>query len=458
MKFPDKYFEGEEREGFYIEPMMKRAWASQMEILSEIDSVCRKHNIKYFVFWGTLLGAVRHKGFIPWDDDLDIAMLRDDYNRFLELPAEELLGLKVISLYHEPEWEVGVGRVTNGNGIILMPDELKKYHGCPFAMGIDIFPFDYVPDDGEALKEQKNIIAFIENTIYLIKNNNTSTLTEEINSSLDELEEAFEFKFNRNTSLVNQLSALRDQVYSMYGNQNSKYVTCYEVQHRSKREFIMPTYWMSETIELPFEHIYFPAPKYYEACLTKCYGKEFMVPKRGASAHGYPIYKDQLEFMKERKLYELYEKSMRFCAEDYLQDTADIPTDTISKSEQSNNSIDKKRILYCVSCVDVYGNELNIVDKIEKTLNVFSELGESVDITISIDELAINIIEHANKYEAERIRKIIRNHVEAGGKFVGFNDIPCIINNIDAYYGSNSMYTKYFINRNKPVMIQNIKE
>ena len=83
MEFPDSYFEDEVREGFFVAGMIKRAWAAQVEVLLDIDKVCKKNQITYFADFGTLLGAVRHQGFIPWDDDLDISMKREDYNRFL---------------------------------------------------------------------------------------------------------------------------------------------------------------------------------------------------------------------------------------------------------------------------------------------------------------------------------------------------------------------------------------
>ena len=90
MEFPESYFEDEVREGFFIPSMMKRCWAAQLQVLEDVDKLCEKYNIKYYGDCGTLIGAVRHGGYIPWDDDMDIAMLREDYECFLE-HAHELL-------------------------------------------------------------------------------------------------------------------------------------------------------------------------------------------------------------------------------------------------------------------------------------------------------------------------------------------------------------------------------
>ena len=90
MEFPQNYFCAEVRDDFEIPAMMKRAWAAELEVLSVIADVCGRHHLQYFADYGTLLGAVRHKGFIPWDDDIDICMLREDYMELIRVLPDEL--------------------------------------------------------------------------------------------------------------------------------------------------------------------------------------------------------------------------------------------------------------------------------------------------------------------------------------------------------------------------------
>ena len=111
--FPDNYFEKEIRNGFEVSSMMKRAWAGQIEVLSVIREICERHNILWFADYGTLLGAVRHKGFIPWDDDMDIGMTRDNLNNFIKYAKDELPDeYKLLCMDLEPQYDSLIVRVS----------------------------------------------------------------------------------------------------------------------------------------------------------------------------------------------------------------------------------------------------------------------------------------------------------------------------------------------------------
>lgn len=72
----ESFLEPEIRNEYYVNTRQKKIWAVQLDLFNQFDTVCKQNDIKYFAFWGTLLGTIRHKGFIPWDDDFDVAMTR----------------------------------------------------------------------------------------------------------------------------------------------------------------------------------------------------------------------------------------------------------------------------------------------------------------------------------------------------------------------------------------------
>jgi lipopolysaccharide cholinephosphotransferase len=118
----------------------------QLEMLLEVDRICKKHNIKYSIIAGTFLGAVRHKGYIPWDDDADVAMLRPEYDKFTKVCESELDNTRFFLQTHSntPGYRWGYGKIRRiGTEFVRKGQEHMPY---PTGVFIDIFPLDNVPD------------------------------------------------------------------------------------------------------------------------------------------------------------------------------------------------------------------------------------------------------------------------------------------------------------------------
>lgn len=125
---------------------LRRLQMVQLDIMEEFDRICRKHNLVYQLYSGTLLGAVRHKGFIPWDDDLDVCMIRDDYNRFLDIVEKELGASYFMQTTHtDPDYVHAFGRLQRRNTVLVQDSwEHTKMSQMIF---IDIFPLDDMNPD-----------------------------------------------------------------------------------------------------------------------------------------------------------------------------------------------------------------------------------------------------------------------------------------------------------------------
>ena len=91
LSLPEGFLEEEVRCDYTVSKEMKKVWAVELDLLSEFQRVCKLHNIKYAVWAGTMLGAIRHKGFIPWDDDIDVSMPRPDIERLIQLIDEIII-------------------------------------------------------------------------------------------------------------------------------------------------------------------------------------------------------------------------------------------------------------------------------------------------------------------------------------------------------------------------------
>jgi lipopolysaccharide cholinephosphotransferase len=122
-----------------------RAKTVMVQILKDIDTVCNEHDISYWIDFGTLLGAVRHKGFIPWDDDIDITMPREDYNKFIEVAQKELnnkyfIQLRKTDSNYKRDWL----KIRDKNSIFLEYGSIKNKDNGKNGIFVDIFPLDRI--------------------------------------------------------------------------------------------------------------------------------------------------------------------------------------------------------------------------------------------------------------------------------------------------------------------------
>ena len=314
MFFDDGYFREETREGFVIAEDMKRAWAAQLEVLEEVKRVCGILGIKFFADWGTLLGAVRHHGFIPWDDDMDIAMLRKDYMRFLsEAPVLLEKYYEIKSVYNDPEDDTIKARIINGRHICFEPDFLAKFHGCPYVVGIDIFPVDNITDDKRALDKQIESLRFLLRTAESVPEK--GPYGAEVLELMKKIEKTFGIPVNYNNRLKHELKKIYDIVCSLYQDENSAEV-CSMIDFAEGWDYHAKKEWYEDICELSFENTTIPVPEGYDGLLQIKYGKDYMTPRNVGSSHDYPFYKSQIE---ELRLVMQQEFNTEFTTEEVIR-------------------------------------------------------------------------------------------------------------------------------------------
>ena len=269
-------------DGHLVTAETKKLWAVEMDLAKKLLEVCEKHNIKIWADGGTLLGAVRHKGFIPWDDDMDFVMMRDDYRKLMEIGPQEFQEPYFFqSFYNDEHSWVGLVKIRRSDTAMI--EDKYQYHK-EFNRGIfiDILALDAIPSD---ISKYINVYKKIIKISHLLQNYRM------INP------QPYPFCVRIRHLLIYMYVKLRGskkmyqkmvELLSMNKFKDNNYCALIEISALARRELVnikrRNKHCYEETIMLPFQDMQIPVPKGYHELLTVMYG-DYMTPVKGWSLH-----------------------------------------------------------------------------------------------------------------------------------------------------------------------------
>ena len=275
-------------EEYPVSDKVRKLWDKEIEIYLHFKEFCKKHGLRYYAVGGTALGAARHKGFIPWDDDMDFAMPHEDYQRFLELGSREFtypyfLACHITDPIHGGITNCRLRRLdTTGcsrweyENIVLAGDRDYK-----MGVWIDVLPLSYIPEDEETRRVQKEQIMDVWKAV---RGYSALRAIQEGRSNYNPAYEAYIENYKKYSETYT-LGEIKQLYLDLCGQnkQPTKYigVTAFRT---FQPNLIWLTEWFEETIELPFENITVTCPKGIEEMLTSQYG-DWRTPVRGAAFH-----------------------------------------------------------------------------------------------------------------------------------------------------------------------------
>lgn len=250
---------------------LREVHETMLQILDSIDTICSANNLRFYLVGGTLLGAVRHKGFIPWDDDMDIAMPRPDFERFLEV-APQALPPFLSLVYGRDDFDVQhyTAKIYDKRTV------LKRVNGLDLedrGVRVDVFPLDGLPGGGI----RKWIHFWLIHVLYRVSN----VAVRRIGISggwKDIVSQVLRKLIPRN--VVTKLRQYADRLMKKYTFDQSEQLCNY--LGRWGRKEIFPKKWVGSGTRLEFEGRYLPAFQHYEAYLRNVYGDFMRLPPKEA--------------------------------------------------------------------------------------------------------------------------------------------------------------------------------
>lgn len=267
--------------GYEVSARMKRVWAMELDMVEKFVAVCQEHGLKYMIMGGTLLGAVRHKGFIPWDNDIDILMPRKDFNKLLEIGPG---AFKSPLFFQTPETEDSrffctYVKIRNGNGTAATREDYESGISC--GIFIDIFCLDEIPDSPWARKvyfRRLNEISKMQR--FTLGKTLQGGFANRIKHSL----QRFVYRFVYHNPDAATLFKIYQKAAGAYAGKN-----CRQVAHQAFgywENFIWDKKDWADRIELDFEDMKLDAPMGFDSILRRQYG-DYMTLPEDKSTHDY---------------------------------------------------------------------------------------------------------------------------------------------------------------------------
>lgn len=257
----------------------------ELRLLIEFDRLCREQGFRYSICGGTLIGAIRHKGFIPWDDDIDVLMPRKDFEAFIKYSHDNAVPFELLHYTNNPNYFDGIAKIYDKSTII--DDGFSNLYELKLGVYVDVFPIDGAGKDYESAlklynktKLQRRMLGAKQWKKYEFSKTH-SFIYEPLRMAA--------FVASRAIKAEHMLEKI-DSVYSQIPIEESKYAVSIYGSYGEKE--IIPSYFVESYISLPFEGVEVMAVERYDEFLTKMYGDYMQLPpeEKRVSRHGFKAY------------------------------------------------------------------------------------------------------------------------------------------------------------------------
>lgn len=308
MKYIDEL--EEVRNEYVVTSKMKKVWKKQMELLDNLDRICHKYGIKYFADSGTLIGAIRHKGYIPWDDDIDIVMKRADYNKFLEIaPKEFKKPIFVQTIYNDDGYFRTHAQMRNSNTTAILESEKDFNYKFNQGIFIDIFPLDEIPDNALLFKLQVfrlKVLKFI--ILFGYQKNKIESGKKIKNIILKTRIIPIICKWIVKIFGIKKIFKKFEKIASKYNGKGNKRISYLALSLGMKKN-LWNISCFSSVERVKFENMMIDIPSGYDERLKTEYGDYMVFKKEQPTSHGGIIFdpeKSYIEYLSEEEI--SYEK------------------------------------------------------------------------------------------------------------------------------------------------------